>query len=188
MLSLLTQVEACHWQMRGMESLTATCKLKSGRGGLFQRPFQRDRDQGNGKFLKSKETSYRYEDLQSCVWNSGWEGKKVDVVLGSSVYPRACSVGAGNGVLFNSVITEDCQEQYGNMGGWMRGKAKRTRALCRTCLSWHYLWGGRHWSAQSRSSWQGKWKARAVDQSCFLNGSNMSKTAVLKLVVCMASE
>lgn len=28
----------------------------------------------------------------------------------------------------------------------------------------------------------------ALDQSCFLNGSTMSKTAVLKLVVCMASE
>lgn len=69
MLSLLTQAEACLWQMRGMESLTAPRQLKPGRGGLIRRPFQRARDQGNGKFPKSKETSYWYEDLQT-VWEA----------------------------------------------------------------------------------------------------------------------
>lgn len=63
----------------------------------------------------------------------------MDVILGSGVYLRACSVRAGSWVQFNCVITEDCQEQYGNMGGGLRGKAKRTRGRCRSCLSWHYL-------------------------------------------------
>jgi len=38
----------------------------------------------------------------------------------------------------DSVITEDCQEQYGSMGGGMREKAKKTGAHCRSCLGWCY--------------------------------------------------
>lgn len=69
MLGLLAQAEACLWQMRGVESLTATCWPKPGRDGVTQRPFQRARAQGNGNFLKAKKPAIGMRTCKA-VWEA----------------------------------------------------------------------------------------------------------------------